>query len=116
MSKPRFKAVVGFDTLAHANTVKTSVATQLVGKDIFEEHRFSTFVDSDDGPTLLGEWRFNNEVDRDSLKDWILNQIQNHPVVKSWIETARVSWHSCTHNDPVIRDCRTSSYSEWIRV
>lgn len=117
MSKPRFKLVATFDTAAHGLTVMNSLSNQLVGKDVFEQHSLNGFLDQENGnaPTLIAEWRFNSAVDRDALKDWARNQIESHPQVKNWTQTARLSWHRCTHNDQTIENCKTTDYFEWVK-
>lgn len=116
MSKPRFKLQAGIDTLAHATTIKTNITAELVGKDIFEEHNFSTGFDSELNQNMIyGEWRFNNQIDRDAIREWIKDQIQNHPVVKTWILNAKLSWHLCTHDDSTIENCKTTIYAEFVK-
>ena len=61
MSKPRINLRLKIDTLAHANTIKTNLQTQLIGKDIFEQHSFDSvnFI----GENLLYlDVRFNKET------------------------------------------------------
>ena len=43
--KPRFKMVITVDTLAHAQTIRDKIVTQLAGKDIFEQHSLTAFRD-----------------------------------------------------------------------
>lgn len=116
MSKPRFSLYAEIDTLAHANTIKTNIQAQLVGKDIFEEHSFGIGTNDPFNPgkiILRAEWRFNNAIDRDALKDWVQDQIQNHPIVKTWVLLVRLIVHLCTHDDSEIKDCKTTNYIEW---
>lgn len=113
MSKPRFKMVLKIDTLAHAATIRNSIVSELAGKDIFEEHGLSHYTDSDGLVVGIGEWRFNNEIDRDAIKDWIKGQVNDHPVVKNWVSDAKLSWHRCTHDDSQVSDCGTTDYFEW---
>ena len=116
MSKPRFSLYAEIDTLAHANTIKTNIQTQLAGKDLFEIHGFSTFVDILDGKNkIFADWRFNNFIDRDALKNWAQDQIQNHPQVKVWVLKAKLSWHECSHSDLEVKNCRTTSYAEFLK-
>lgn len=116
MSKPRFSLYAEIDTLAHANTIKTNIQTQLVGKDIFETHGFGIYENDPLNPgkiILHAEWRFNNAVDRDTLKDWARDQIENHPQVKNWISKAKLAVHLCSHDDLEVKDCKTMNYIEW---
>ena len=118
MSKPRFKLYAEVDTLAHANTIKTNVQIQLVGKDIFEQHSFSIIKGDELNSSkiiLLADWRFNNSIDRDSLKDWVKDQIQNNPQVKNWVLVSKLSWHICTHDDISIKNCRETFYGEFLK-
>lgn len=118
MSKPRFALYAEVDTLAHANTIKNSITNELAGKDIFEEHSFSAIDDSNglSGKILVvAEWRFNNSIDRDAIRDWIKNQVQDHPQVKKWVTLARLSWHRCTHDDIVTQDCKMTGYEEFVK-
>lgn len=113
MSKPRFYLYAEVDTLAHANTIKTSIQNQLAGKDIFETHNLSAMDDVYGKHFIVADWRFNRGIDRDALKDWAQDQIQNHPQVKVWVTSAKLSWHLCTHDDQSVQDCKTTNYSEW---
>ena len=116
MSKPRFSLYAEVDTLAHANTIKTNIQTQLVGKDIFEEHQFLIAEGGTVGESIIriiAEWRFNNAVDRDALKDWAQDQIQSHPQVKNWVSKAKLVWHRCTHDEQIVENCKTTNYVEW---
>lgn len=116
--KPRFSLYAEVDTLAHANTIKNNINTQLSGKDIFETVGFSVSKGSvlDSNQFLISaDWRFNNQTDRDSLKDWAQDQIQNNPQVKVWVTSAKLSWHSCSHDDSIIQDCSTTNYFEWVK-
>lgn len=116
MSKPRFQLYAEVDTLAHATTIKTSIQNQLAGKDIFDELNFSVLNSSDNliGKVLiLADWRFNSAVDRDSLKNWAQDQIQNQAQVKVWVQSAKVSWHTCTHDDANVQLCSSTNYFEW---
>ena len=114
MSKPRFHIYFEIDTKAHAETIKNEIQNQLIGKDIFEKHSFSTFQ-FDSKNYLIGDWRFNKAIDRDAVKDWVRDQAENHPIVKTWIQNAKISWHLCTHDNPEIKDCRTTNYFEWTK-
>ena len=114
MSKPRFSLYAEIDTLVHANQIKTSLQNELAGKDVFEEHHFN-LVQIDSKNVLTAEWRFNKGPERDALRDWAKDQIQNDPVVKTWIQTAKLSWHLCSHDDAQIKDCRSTSYEEFIK-
>jgi len=115
MSKPRFKMVLIVDTLAHAATIRNSIISELAGKDIFEEHNLSASRNEDGNVEAIAEWRFNNDIDRDDIKDWVRDQVENHPVVKTWVSSARLSWHRCTHDESIVENCRQTDYSEWVR-
>ena len=115
MSKPRLKLTAVIDTEAHADTIISQVRNKLIGKDIFEEHSLNRFK-NENGDTELGfDFRFNSRIDRDSIKDWIKDQVRNHPQVKNWVQSARVVEHLCSHDDLEINDCKTTEYMEWIR-
>ena len=116
MSKPRFRLYAEVDTLAHANTIKNSITNELAGKDIFEEHGFGVRQGDILNPNKIivyAEWRFNTAIDRDEIREWLKDQIQNHPQVKNWVSVARLSWHRCTHDEEIVKDCRTTNYAEW---
>lgn len=116
MSKPRFKIVAEIDTVAHATTIKNSIIAELAGMDIFETHSLISGNSAEFNKVfLIGEWRFNTQVDRDTLRDWAEDQIQNHPQVKVWTLAARLSWHNCTHDNQTIQNCNATNYSEWIK-
>lgn len=114
MSKPRFKMVAYTDTLAHATTIKNSISNQLAGLDIFEQHSLVSGNDPDSGlPGLIAEWRFNSSADRDTLRDWAKDQIQNNAQVKVWVQTATLTWHLCTHDEMVPENCSTNNFGSW---
>lgn len=116
MSKPRFKLYAEVDTLAHAETIRQSLENRLVGKDIFEQHSLSAGFDSLEGKNVVTvEVRFNNAVDRDDVRDWIKNQVQNHSQVKNWVQAVTVTTHLCSHDDAEVKDCKTTEYLEWQR-
>mgnify|MGYP001603485113 CR=1 FL=1 len=115
MSKARTKLVAMFDTLAHAETVRTQIVTQLAGKDVFQQHALQTGVNDAGQPFLLAGWRFNAIADRDAIRDWLRDQAQNHPVVKNWVIGARLSWHRCTHDEPTPQPCRVTDYAEFVK-
>ena len=114
MSKPRIRFEAAIDTEAHANTIKDSITNWIIGKDIFEIHTVDVF--DLDILTVVAEFRFNNQVDRDTLKDWIKDRVSSHPQVKNWVLSAKISTHNCTHNDAVVQNCGTTNYLEWERV
>lgn len=115
MSKPRLKLSAVIDTEAHADTIIGFIRNKLVGKDIFEEHNLARSVNESGQQELNFDFRFNNRVDRDDVKDWMKNQVQSHPQVKNWVQSARMSDHLCSHDDVNIKDCKLTEYMEWIR-
>jgi len=118
MSKPRISIYLEVDTVAHGQTIKDAIQQRLVGKDIFETHSFDFGVGNESDPNVVwgqAEFRFNSRIDRDDIKTWIKDQIQNHPQVKNWVTSAKISWHRCTHGDPTVEDCKTTNYFEWVR-
>lgn len=113
MSKPRLKLLAEFDTLTHAETVRDAAVSEVSSKDVYEEHSREARIDPDTGnPTLTIEWRFNNETDRNDMRDWIQDQLQN--VVNAWVTKVTLSWHTCTHDDLSVKDCKTTDYAEWL--
>jgi len=117
VSKPRLQLEAVIDTEAHADTIISNIRTRLAGKDIFEEHNLSRYVDELDGGKikLSFDFRFNARLDRDDVKDWIKNQVQTHPQVKLWIQSVVVTEHLCSHDDAEVKDCKTTEYLRWER-
>jgi hypothetical protein len=116
MSKPRFKLVLEVDTVAHANTIKNSIVSELAGKDIFEQHLLRSGQDPETSKIgVVADWRFNTAIDRDAMRDWAEDQIQNNPQVKVWVTSAKLSWHRCTHDDGTTESCDTTGYAEWTK-
>ena len=102
--------------MAHGQTIRSAIQDKLVGKDIFETHDFDFGVGNDLDPSVIwgrAEIRFNSEIDRDDVKDWIKDQVQNHPQVKNWVTRATVQTHLCSHDDEEVKDCRTTNFLEW---
>lgn len=111
MSKPRLKLVAIIDTLSHAKTIKSTLISELSGKDIFESHALNHAIQEDGSVLVHAEARFNSSIDRDQIKNWIISQITEHPSVKTWVQKYELSWHLCSHGDPVVTDCRESQFS-----
>ena len=113
MSKPRISIYLEVDTVAHGQIIKNNIQQQLVGKDLFDTISFDFGVGNDTAPNVIwgnAEFRFNNRVDRDDLKDWIKNQVQNHPQVKNWVLKARITSHLCSHDSDIVLDCTTTEF------
>lgn len=113
--KPRIRITLTVDTLSHATTIANSINNRLVGKDLFENHGVNAFVDENGVNTVSAEIRFNGQADRDELKDWAKDQVQNHPQVKTWVLSASVVTHSCSHDDSDVKDCTTKDFLRWER-
>lgn len=112
MSHPRIKVVATFDTLAHAQTVKNNLDLELAGKDIFRKDAISISQGSDNQNTLVFDVRLNRIAHRDSLKDAIVDRIRDNVVTKTWVTSARIEWHTCTHADQVVKSCKETDFSE----
>lgn len=113
MSKPRISIYLEVDTVAHGQTIKQAIQDQLVGKDIFETYSFDFGVGNESDPNVIwgsAEFRFNNRINRDSIRDWIKDQVQNHPQVKNWVTKARIISHLCTHDDVEVKPCTETEY------
>ena len=116
MSKPRIKIIAEVDTLAHAQTIATAIANRVVSTDIFDQHGLVAYFDGLESKNLVvAEFRFNNVIDRNNVLDWIKNQVQNHPQVKTWVNSATVTTHLCSHDDAEVLDCKTTEFMEWVR-
>lgn len=115
MSKPRFEMNLTIDTTAHAVTIRNSILNELSGKDIFETFTLSHYTNPSGLIVGIGDWTFNTDVDRDAIKDWVKDQVENHPQVKNWVSSAALSWHRCTHVDSVVENCKNSNYFEWLK-
>lgn len=116
MSKPRIKIIAEVDTMAHAQTIATAIANRVSTTDIFENHGIKAYFDDENQKNMVvAELRFNVRLDRDNVTDWIKDQVQNHPQVKTWVSAAKVVTHLCTHDNAEIQDCRTTNYLEWTR-
>ena len=112
MSKPRIQLQAVIDTEAHADTIVSAITTRLVGKDIFEEKNL-TVSETDDEPRkplIIFDCRFNNRIDRDDVKTWLKDQVQAHPVVKTWVQSVKLTTHDCTHSDAIVRPCTETNY------
>ncbi len=102
------------DTFTHAETIVSAISNQLIGKDLFELHSLAV-VESNDlaTNTVTCDFRFTGDVDRDAVKDYILSQVRDHPQVKTWVLSANLSWHRCTHDDLSVKNCKTTEYFSW---
>ena len=113
MSKPRLKLDAVIDTLEHADTIEAQIRVRLIGKDIFEMVSFSRQSMRDGTAGVFFDCRFNSGIDTESVKDWIQDTVQNHPVLKTWVKQVRLAWHLCSHDEATISNCRDSGYAEW---
>jgi hypothetical protein len=110
MSKPRIQLEAVIDTEAHADTIIAAITTQLIGKNIFESHNLARDVNDEGKPFLVFDCRFNSRIDRDDIKTWIRNQVKDHPVVKTWVQSVKLTTHLCTHGDIEVKNCKTTEY------
>ena len=110
MSKPRLQLTAVIDTEAHADTIIAQIRTQLVRKDVFEEHNLTRLTNEFGQIELNFDFRFNSEVDRNTIRTWLKDQVKDHPVVKTWVQSVKLSHHECSHDNAVIQDCKTTSY------
>lgn len=115
MSKPRLQLSAVIDTVAHADTIISSIQTKLVGKDIFEIHSLARSIDELGQVNLNFDFRFNSRIDRDDVKNWIKDQVQNHPQVKNWVQSVIVVDHLCSHDSVSVVDCTSTEYVRWER-
>lgn len=115
MGHPRLKVEATLDTLGHAMTVVSSLTVQLSGKDIFDTLALTAFRNSMGDPIVSADIRFNSDVDRNTVRTWVRDQLDTHPIVKTWVQQALVSWHQCSHADTAIQNCHTTAYAEWSR-
>lgn len=117
--KPRIKIYLEFDTVAHGQTIRNSIRNHIAGKDLFDTIMLTSGRGNETDLDVLwgvAEFRFNSLDDRNELVDWIKDQVQNHPQVKTWVLKARVTKHLCSQDDPEAADCKTGDdYSEWTR-
>lgn len=81
-----------------------------MGKDVFEEHGLHRGVNDQGQVYLSFDCRFNDDIDRDSIKTWLRNQFRDHPIVKTWILSAQLSVHRCTHDDVIVKPCNETDY------
>ena len=111
MSKPRLQLQAVIDTTAHADTIIAAIRAELVGKDFFEEHSLKRGTDIETGEIkLVFDFRFNSEVDRNAIRAWIKDQVKDHPVVKTWVVSVKLTRHTCTHDDVEIKPCTETDY------
>ena len=110
MSKPRVQLQAVIDTEAHADTIIAGITTRLVGKDIFETQSLTRDTDEEGRPFVVFDCRFNSRIDRDDVKTWLRDQVKDHPVVKTWVQSVKLTTHLCSHDDIEVKDCKTIEY------
>lgn len=108
--KPRLDLWAIIDTTGHADTIINSVRNELSGKDVFEEHSLIRTVNDAGQIELNFDFRFNSSDDRNAVRTWAKDQIKDHPVVKTWIVSARLSRHECPHDEISVIPCNKSNY------
>src|SRR3990167_4869093 len=117
MSKPRLQLQAVIDTEAHADTIIASIRAELVGKDVFEEHSLQRSKDDHDRVLIIFDFRFNSEIDRDSVKTCLRDQVRDHLVVKTWVRSVKLTKHQCSHDESTILDCKATDFTvEFERV
>ena len=112
MSKPRLKLIAVIDNEAHADTIISSIRTELQGKDVFEEHNLIRYLNDTGQIELAFDFRFNSRLDRNSIMTWLKDQVKDHQVVKTWVQSVKLTSHLCTHDDAVVLPCNETEYEE----
>lgn len=115
MSKPRFMATLEIDTEAHALKVLSGINSTISGKNIFELHNVKKFVDEDNKNIVSLDIRFNSEIDRDTIKDFVIGRVKTHPVVKKWVLSMDANIHNCTHNDINVKPCTQTQFIRFVK-
>jgi hypothetical protein len=110
MSKPRLKLLAVIDTESHADTIIAAIRAEIVGKDVFEEHSSSRGLNEAGQVELTFDFRFNSGVDRDAVRTWLKDQVKDHPVVKTWVQSVKLTRHECSHDSITVVDCKTTNY------
>jgi hypothetical protein len=105
MSKPRVKLLATVDNAAHATTIRDGVVANLVGKDVFESANVSFQRSNRGGVELVVDVRFNNDSDRDSIRDWILSQVRDTVPTRNWVSAGRLEYHLCSHDNAIVQPC-----------
>lgn len=109
MPRPCLKVYLEIDTSSHRDTILADFELQLVGKDVVEMQRPIAGDLKDRSELSFIVW-LRNRADRDAIRDWIRGRCFTNPVVKKWVEVARISWHLCSHQDSEVRGCKETSY------
>jgi len=111
---PRLQVEILLDTAAHAATVRDSLSAQAASRP---RHggRFEAApaVEADEagrGHVVRLDVRYPARGDRDAVRDWVRQQLDEHPVVKGWIRGIVVSTHLCTHDEERPGPCSESEH------
>jgi hypothetical protein len=112
MMKTRLQAEAVIDTQAHAETMRDWITSALSGLDIFELHRNEVTTDEETGDILLlVDIRFNDEAERDLVRDNAHGQAQGGWA--SWILELRLHWHDCRHDEATTHSCQDPNFSRY---
>ena len=96
MSVYRTHFYIIFDTLAHADTVKNAIMSNLATEPSLQNVAAETYLD-DEKPKLTGDFYYETTSSRDIVSTWVSQQRTTNPV-KNWIITGSVCSHKWDAN------------------
>ena len=109
MPRPRIKIEFRERDAGSTTTFKAAVDTELnKGQGVDRVHNWVRSVDGAVASLVL-DARFNRTLDWDRVKTFVTN---NRLALVAAASGGKISFHQCTHDDPVVQDCKTTSYSE----
>mgnify|MGYP001612338168 CR=1 FL=1 len=112
MGHPRFNIRLTIDTLPHANTILSNLSTKLATYTKFStDTPFSISTEDDGSIAIYGDIRLTRRIDSDEIMGWVRSQLRDHPAVKTWILSARVTRHNCNHSDGQSMACDQNDFS-----
>lgn len=97
----RLHGEIAFDTTAHRNTARTALINRWGTDNTLNQTyvRTGAIVDSYKRPVLDFGGHFETVGTGVTLRQWVLDEIAEHPQVKDWIVAAWVHMHRSDHTD-----------------
>ena len=89
----RLHGEIAFDTAAHRNTARTAIIQRWGTDNTLSQTYATNSVDGFSRPQLECGAHFTVIDSGLALRQWLLDQITEHPVAKAWVEAAWITLH-----------------------
>lgn len=93
----RLHGEIAFDTTAHRNTIRTALVNRWGTDPTLQQAYIMNYADSYRRPSLGMGAHFILLGTGQVFRQWLLDEIGEHPTVKSWIVAAWIDLHRADH-------------------